>query len=350
MERPLIAIVGSADTSREYQPPIPDMASLQAACEEIGRELATHNCDIVVYSSEPGFIEAHVVRGYVGSGLAPPKSIQVRYPLDAGMDFPEFRAEPALFDPRPDDSPDWEVSFYRSLAKTQGVVLAGGGRSTHVTGLIALAYRLPVLVLASFGGSARKVWEALNRDPGTATEEEVAAMAYGWHTESASGLVAALSASRKRHLAVEQQRERASASYRRRLTASAVAGALMLMLGIAAIPLSWNWSPGTGGALAVLLFTPLLTGASGSIMRNVSDLGRDPTRTAIMGLTAGGVAFLLFVAAQIAATPDILDTAGSRRLLVFGLPTSFIAGLTFDAVYDRLRKRDALSSPAEGTR
>ncbi len=94
------------------------------------------------------------------------------------------------------------------------------------------------------------------------------------------------------------------------------------------------------------MFAPLFAGAAGSIIRVVSDHGRDWTKTAVLGLAAAGVAFLLFVAAQIAATPDILDTDGSRRLLVFGLPMSFIAGLTFDVVYERLRTTDVVQTSA----
>ena len=49
---------------------------------------------------------------------------------------------------------------------------------------------------------------------------------------------------------------------------------------------------------------------------------------------------LIYAAAQLAATPNILDGAGARRLLFFVLPLGFIAGLTFDAVYAKLRAVD----------
>lgn len=56
------------------------------------------------------------------------------------------------------------------------------------------------------------------------------------------------------------------------------------------------------------------------------------------------IAGLLFVASQLVGAPDVLDTTaaqGVRRLLFFVLPIGFVAGLTFNAVYGRLRGADA---------
>ena len=64
-ERPLIAIVGSIDESRIYDPPLARVDKARQACEQLGCELATRGCRIVVYSNAPRFIEAHVVRGYL---------------------------------------------------------------------------------------------------------------------------------------------------------------------------------------------------------------------------------------------------------------------------------------------
>ena len=61
---------------------------------------------------------------------------------------------------------------------------------------------------------------------------------------------------------------------------------------------------------------------------------------------AGAVAGLLFVAAQLATTPDVLDGPAARRLLLFVLPVGFIAGLTFDAVYSKLRTQDVADTTA----
>lgn len=344
MAAPLIAIVGSMDETRTYDPPLIRPADARAACEQLGRELATHNCRIVVYSSEPGFIECHIVRGYVASQRALPGSIQVRYPYDAGIAFPELETHPDAFDVRPDTSPDWEVSFYRSLADTDAVVVIGGGQSTLITGLIAIAYRLPVLAVAVFGGNARKVWETLAREKGWASSEEISAMAHDWRHESAARLVDALLAGLRRRKEEEQAREARLVAFRRRATVSSLVAAVLLLVAVATVPISWDWDPGSEGALTALMLAPLLAGAAGSIIRVVTGAGRDWTKTAVLGLAAGGIAFLLFIAAQLAATPEILDTDGSRRLLLFGLPMSFIAGLTFDVVYEKLKRTDVVAT------
>ena len=67
---------------------------------------------------------------------------------------------------------------------------------------------------------------------------------------------------------------------------------------------------------------------------------RDWARAGVLGGAVGLVSGLLYVASQLVGAPEILDSddaAGVRRLLFFVLPIGFVAGLTFDAVYARLR-------------
>lgn len=137
--RPTIAIVGSVDPSRLAELELQAVDLAREACVALGRELAIQGCNIIVYSSDPAFVEGDIVRGYVASGKAVENSIQVRYPDGGGQTgrFPEMDRYEACFDPRQDVSASWEVSFYRSLFDTSGVLLIGGGRSTLITGLIA---------------------------------------------------------------------------------------------------------------------------------------------------------------------------------------------------------------------
>ena len=55
---------------------------------------------------------------------------------------------------------------------------------------------------------------------------------------------------------------------------------------------------------------------------------------------------LLFVLAQLAASPDLLNGEPARRLLLFLAVVGFVAGLTFDTVYKGLRTRDILDTSA----
>jgi len=108
----------------------------------------------------------------------------------------------------------------------------------------------------------------------------------------------------------------------------------------------YAWTPGTAGNLTALIAAPVLVAPCGAIIRNTLDEGRRWWRTAVLGMVAGAVAGLLFVAAQLATTPDVLDGPAARRLLLFVLPVGFIAGLTFDAVYRKLRTQDVADTTA----
>jgi hypothetical protein len=114
----------------------------------------------------------------------------------------------------------------------------------------------------------------------------------------------------------------------------------LLVLALSTIPMSYSWRTGSAAALTALVTAPLLAATCGAIVRDAFDEAGDRLRTFVLGAAAGAVAFLLFVAAQLATTPDLLNGEGARRLLFFVIPIGFTAGLTFDAVYSRLRSQD----------
>ena len=134
MANRLIAIIGSVQESRNYgsRPgAAPEMVSAdqaKAAAEAarlLGRELAEAGYRLLVYSGKAEFIDRHVVAGYIASGKAKAKSVEIEYPRDretAAKSFPEY-TDPdkgEVFDPRPHRSPDWDVSLYRSLGRAHG--------------------------------------------------------------------------------------------------------------------------------------------------------------------------------------------------------------------------------------
>jgi hypothetical protein len=338
MVRPQAAIVGSVDESRVFDPPVSDPAGARRACEELGRELAVAGWDLVVYSVKPKFVEADVVRGYVGSGKAAPASIHLRAPIGKGS-FVEYDEQPDVFDVRPDPSGDWEVSFYRSLSGCDGVVLVGGGRSTLITGLIALTMRLPVLAVAAFGGNARKVWERLSGETGQ-SEADIAEMGKPWEDGSAARLVQNLDRQRNARVKREQDKARSERSEARRAKTSQIVAVVLLLAAVAGLVLAWGTRPGLAGSIALLALVPMLAAAAGALIRTSLDVGRDWMRAGVLGGAAGLITGLLYVASQLLGAPTILDpgqTAAVRRLLFFVLPIGFVAGLTFDAVYPKLR-------------
>ena len=66
----------------------------------------------------------------------------------------------------------------------------------------------------------------------------------------------------------------------------------------------------------------------------------------MLGMIAGAIACLLFIVAQVATSPDALKGEGVRTLLLFVVPISFAAGLTFDAVYNKQISQDVVDVSA----
>jgi len=343
--RPRIAVVGSIDETRVFDPPVTDPVGARRACEKLGGELAGAGWDLVVYSGQSKFVEADVVRGYLGSGKAEAGSVEVRAPKDK-TGFAEFSSHREVFDIRSDSSRDWEVSYYRSLAGVDGVLLVGGGRSTLVTGLIALTLRIPVIAAATFGGNAVKVWGHLDneyRGHAAADAVDVAAMAAPWGDGSAKRLVGSLIAQREtqqRHIQ-ENTAARRRESRRTNIGLAVISGLAVLV--VAGLAVTWGWQLGTGLSIALLALLPTLAGAVGALVRTSLDRSQDWARAAVLGGAAGLITGLLYIASQLIGAPDVLDTSQSdsvRRLLFFVLPIGFVAGLTFDAVYGKLRGKD----------
>ena len=76
-------------------------------------------------------------------------------------------------------------------------------------------------------------------------------------------------------------------------------------------------------------------------MTGSSDL--QEIESSVLGGAAGLITGLLYIASQLVGAPDVLGTSqpdSVRRLLFFVLPIGFVAGLTFDAVYSKLRGKD----------
>ena len=67
MAGPLIAIVGSADPSRTYDPPV-TTGVVEDMARGLGAELARQGCRILVFDPGKSYIEGTVVTGFVTRG------------------------------------------------------------------------------------------------------------------------------------------------------------------------------------------------------------------------------------------------------------------------------------------
>ena len=192
MPAPMVAIVGSADSGRSYTPTLASLDDVVRAAEELGRALALEKLHLLVYSANDAFIERHVVRGYVATGQAEPKSIRVLYPRTQRR--PQFEAtkDDACFDYAEDGHDDWEVGFYSSIRQADALVLLGGGNSTLIAGVTVLPDQKPMLALKGLGGAAARVWEMLTPDNHVATGDHIRMMGEAWKANSAGRLVQCL--------------------------------------------------------------------------------------------------------------------------------------------------------------
>lgn len=342
--QPTIAIVGGAESRSDYPDPVRDPQTALAAATEIGHELAALGCPIVVFSAKADFIEQAVVAGYVASGRAKPRSIAVVGRYGSDTQFAEYAADPDLFVVRPESTDDWEVSFYRSLLGVDGILLIGGGRSTFAAGIIALSRQIAVAPVAAFGGAAERVWHRFNSNRGPVSEDDVAVLARSWRAGMASTVAGSLLSQYGDSLQRKTAAERAGRSARRRTAAGLVSAFAVLLLALLTIPLAYAASAGTWRDISVLVAAPLLASTCGALVRNAYDGSGQWLRATVLGCAAGTVAFLLFVAAQLATNPELLDGGGVRRLIVFVLAIGFVGGFTSETVYHKLRDRDVVDS------
>lgn len=364
-DNPLIAIIGSAQADREYKPPLEKPEEAKQAAEALGRELANKGYRILVYSSDPRFIEADFVRGFASAAQVKPRSIQVRYPIDKDALFDEQKTQPEWFDARPERG-DWEVSFYRSLQEVDGIILIGGGTPTLITGLLAIKNRTPLLPLAAFGAKARSVWELLSPNDSLLTADEIARLAQ-WHPQSsAEEWVRILSAQRQSRLNEEAVKERQKKAQSRTTQQYALFSAAIFVVAIAIAVAGLSGAvTAYGTLLALLFFCPLLAGVSGATIRTAfdwtqatpTDSNRTLWSTAALGLVIGGLSGLLFIVAQMTTIPQVqgqdaviaaITQTQTQRLIPFTLVIGFIGGLTLDAVVRKLTSIDVVDTKSLG--
>lgn len=344
------AIIGDADDKRNdpahlhpFAPKV-DVVKAREAARSLGAALAARGHGLIVYDAN--FIEAEVVAAYVAA--RPDASdrgvpIEIRQPIAGAaqvVPFPEERSHPALFNRTAVSSSSWDVSFYRSLADADGLVLIGGARSTAIAGQVAIGARVPVLALLKTGGSAETVWRTVVPGVDLPSGNEHARMADDPGDAAAARWVEGLEAQRRRRYAVESGR----------IVWHAVVASVLFVLALAA---------GLGSHLLVAVLPPVLAkallfastlaaGVAGAAVRMVFErrYGSGPlvppsmAITVALGLMAGALSGMLYIVAQ----PGDLELAGVTGLRLVALITvvATIGGLTAEAVFRKLLGIDVL--------
>ena len=369
MSQKLIAIIGSVDPNRtDYDPALKNANTAPSAARALGKELARAKHRILVFSSNPSFVEAHIVAGYVASGEALPKSIVMLYPRDRDPnvhgDFPEQITHPVLFDPKTDPHPRWEASYYQSLPDVQGILMMGGGRAALIMGLMALANRMPIVSLACFGGSAEEIWAMATNKPWIDPEDRNEMGRTGWTDKMAETLVKSFDKQRANLDKVAQDQAAAAEQIRKDreqrsqcATGFGISAALLTVLGV------FGNQPFRGSDVWLVIYAlcfitvPISAGIAGSMFftlrqrRNLSNIVLPPSvkETLAHGLWAGLGSAVLFFVSQVTANRDIKSLSqaviegigGLDILLLFSLMIGFVAGLTYEAVFGKWEAVDA---------
>lgn len=347
------SIVGGADPARNdrtrpdaYSPEV-NIEETRAIAKALGAELAKRGHGLVVYDAN--FVEADGVAGYISAHPKPDPAdppIVIRQPQDGKLvPFKEESTHPTLFERRADKTGLWEVSFYRSLADSDGVILLGGAYSTSIAGQVAIGARIPILAIERTGGSARTVWKTIAPGIDLPSIPEHARMARELTQETVARWVDALEAQRRRRYAVESGPILWHAFYASALFVLA----LIAALGSHLIPELIPEFP-VAGLKALFFVSTLLAGAAGAAIRMVFErrYGSGPlvppsiAITFALGMMAGALAGLLYFVAQ----PGSLDLGGDTglRLVSIVVVVSTIAGLTVEAIFRKLLGIDVLQT------
>ena len=340
MAGPLIAIVGDVSVDRVLDPAPKDRAKGKTAAQELGAALAQQGARLLVYGGP--YLEADVVQGFVSANPSQDRSILMWYSRDQEPPpFAEEATHPKLFDRRQEKGGDWEIAFYRSITRADGVILMGGGNATKICGQVAIGTRMPLLALTKFGGAAAKVWDTLSAGEDLPNRNEINLMAEPWTDKSAAACVEALYAQRqRRHVADGVPSPIFS-----------ILAAVLFVAALAIVP--WVWGQNAFNVW-MLFFAPLLAGGAGAAIRPMVDRLRGVhgivpaiLATLVLGLVAGGIAGVLFVTAQLTADPLLTadpQNLGSyaRRSIPWAFGVGFIAGLTADVVFGKLLGLDVV--------
>ncbi|MFT3894845.1 MAG: hypothetical protein QM730_24715 [Anaerolineales bacterium] len=369
MAKPLIAIVGSYDPTREQELQLRDVATAPKAAELLGQALAASGFHIVVYASYPHMLEVDVVKGFCSAKNAEADSIHVYYSQKYGRpSFHEESTAPALFKFYPDSRDDWEISFYHSLSAVDGILILGGGHSTLVAGLVAIGHKKPIVACSGFGGAGQKIWDAIpTLDTVVSLDDKFLMAEQRWSPQLAEKLVKLLQkqldelkqkdvmrldAERNAILKKAEELKRTDQN----ITFHAVVASIMFILSTAMWPVAWGVKLDLFWLWALLIFAPLFSGISGAMIRVVFDSMQGKVRlkqlslirNMVLGLVTGGMTAFLFIIAQVFSNPAAIEpTVGAetlKRLLPFSLVIGFVAGLTLDIVLSKLRETNVVNT------
>ena len=121
--------------------------------------MAKSGMRLVVWSSDPKFIEWDVVDGFLSVENIGMASVICIWHKDHYPKFPRQDEEdgPLLLKRSPHE--DWEVGFYESIKnEADGVILIGGGSTTLVADIVAASWGKGLFATPHFHGKAETLY------------------------------------------------------------------------------------------------------------------------------------------------------------------------------------------------
>jgi hypothetical protein len=167
------------------------------------------------------------------------------------------------------------------------IQLLGGGYSTLIAGLVALTYRVPLVTLSRYGGSAQPVWTAIKRGLDLPTEEDIQNMAEQGTVEMVHTWVTSLGT----QIEAKEKERKQTRSARSVLVTMLLLLALVIVatLGYSLRPPQTKPDVPVPMLFAILFFLrPMLSGASGARVESLwSEDGQASLKTTVLGTAAG---------------------------------------------------------------
>lgn len=326
-----------------------DAAALHAAVALIAGELARRGHPMVCLGDRPDTLTLAVVEGSAG---IPGARVEVLVPDGGPPEFLKLEdGRPHVTVIRHPPGVDAEAVNLRALARSDGLIVIGGGLGTKTAGLAASLMNKAVIPVGGFGGGAERVWSTANGDRdaffhAALTDRQVNELYSPWNAKEDPALIA-------------DCLEVVRAAIVRLQTPGTVLTFTILTLilslsawGLCLVTPSLVDSV-SGGArttkplsLVLLLLVSACIGIAGAAVKILRDVRRGERVTTVsanivlsLGFAVGVVTTLLYLITEISVTGKLeLEKAHddyARIALVMSVGALF-AGLYLDAALDRL--------------
>src|ERR1044072_1711258 len=160
-----IAVLGSWRPDNDRWRMRGTKSEFDAACDELGRELARRQQVVIVGGQSESTADSHLVKGIitvVGGSVQRPL-IEIVRPDDDSRSYQSLAAQyPRLFSFPPSTQHHWGDAHLIQIRDADAVLIVGGMGGTYQAGLATIVAKKPLVPIGSFGGAAAKLLQSLH--------------------------------------------------------------------------------------------------------------------------------------------------------------------------------------------